>query len=93
MFVSSSVFNFNLVVFIFLSATNHLDFETSAALIEAINDFEGGVLLVSHDQHLLSSVCQDLLVVSGGKVERIRDGNTCQEAFEQYKKDVLKGKR
>lgn len=73
--------------------TNHLDFETSAALIEAINDFEGGVLLVSHDQHLLSSVCQDLLVVSGGKVERLRDGNTCQEAFEQYKKDVLKGKR
>jgi ABC-type polysaccharide/polyol phosphate transport system ATPase subunit len=51
------------------------------------------VLLVSHDQHLLSSVCQELLVVDGGQVERLRDGNTCQEAFEQYKKDVLKGKK
>lgn len=86
-------FHLYLHQFLLSSATNHLDFETSAALIEAINNFEGGVLLVSHDQHLLSSVCQELLLVEGGKVERLRDGNTCQEAFEQYKKDVLKGKK
>ncbi len=35
--------------------TNHLDLETVDALIMAINQFEGGVMAISHDQHLLSS--------------------------------------
>ncbi|EEC45500.1 predicted protein, partial [Phaeodactylum tricornutum CCAP 1055/1] len=48
--------------------TNHLDLETTAALIDAIKTFQGGVLLVSHDQHLLTSVCEDLLVVENGRV-------------------------
>lgn len=77
----------------YFEATNHLDFETSTALIEAIQKFEGGVLIVSHDQHLLTSVCNELLVVDKGKVEKLTDGTSCKEAFEQYKKDVLNGKR
>ena len=37
--------------------TNHLDMETIDALAEAINEFEGGLLLVSHDFRLINQVC------------------------------------
>ena len=36
--------------------TNHLDMETIDALAEAINEFEGGLLLVSHDFRLINQV-------------------------------------
>lgn len=73
--------------------TNHLDLETTEALIEAIKGFQGGVLLVSHDQHLLTSVCKHLYVVEKGNVELLRQGMTNGEAFERYKKDVIAGRR
>jgi ATPase subunit of ABC transporter with duplicated ATPase domains len=73
--------------------TNHLDLETTEALIEAIRDFQGGVLLVSHDQHLLTSVCKDLLVVEKGSVEKLTHGTTNTEAFNAYKKAVVLGRR
>jgi ATP-binding cassette subfamily F protein 3 len=73
--------------------TNHLDLETTAALIDAIKTFQGGVLLVSHDQHLLTSVCEDLLVVENGRVEVLRDGNSNADAFNAYKKAVVAGRR
>lgn len=72
--------------------TNHLDFETTEALIEAINKFEGGVLLVSHDQHLLTSVCKELFVVDQGNLELL-PGDTTKDAFKQYKRDVIAGRR
>jgi ATP-binding cassette subfamily F protein 3 len=74
-------------------ATNHLDLETTEALIEAIRTFPGGVLLVSHDQHLLTSVCKDLYVVEKGKVERLDGGLSNDHAFKVYKKAVIAGRR
>jgi ATP-binding cassette subfamily F protein 3 len=44
--------------------TNHLDLMTREALGMAINDFEGTVLLVSHDRALLRSVCEEFWLVS-----------------------------
>jgi ATP-binding cassette subfamily F protein 3 len=70
-----------------------LDLETTEALIEAIRTFRGGVLLVSHDQHLLTSVCKELLVVEKGKVEVLRGGMSNTDAFNAYKKAVIQGKR
>ena len=70
-----------------------LDLETTEALIDAINSFSGGVLLVSHDQHLLTSVCKELLVVENGKVEVLRGGMTNSDAFNDYKKAVVLGRR
>jgi ATPase subunit of ABC transporter with duplicated ATPase domains len=72
--------------------TNHLDFETTEALIEAINKFPGGVLLVSHDQHLLTSVCKELYVVDKGGLHSLPGIDTVH-AFNQYKRDVIAGRR
>lgn len=49
--------------------TNHLDIDSRAALIEAINDFPGAVILVSHDRYLLEASADRLLLVADGKVE------------------------
>jgi ATPase subunit of ABC transporter with duplicated ATPase domains len=46
--------------------TNHLDLETIEALVMAINAFEGGVVLVSHDERLVSLVADELWIVSPG---------------------------
>lgn len=48
--------------------TNHLDLATREALAMAINDFDGSVMLVSHDRHLLRAVCEDFWMVGRGVV-------------------------
>ena len=47
--------------------TNHLDIDSRAALIEAINDFPGAVILVSHDRFLLEACAERLWLVADGK--------------------------
>mmetsp|Transcript_27791 Transcript_27791/g.40978 ORF Transcript_27791/g.40978 Transcript_27791/m.40978 type:complete len:798 (+) Transcript_27791:103-2496(+) len=63
--------------------TNHLDMESIDALIEAVKDFRGGLMVVSHDQYFITNTCKDLWVVGDGKAEKFRGG------FEAYKKETL----
>ncbi|HVI25779.1 MAG TPA: ABC-F family ATP-binding cassette domain-containing protein [Xanthomonadaceae bacterium] len=49
--------------------TNHLDLDMREALAEALSDFDGAIVLVSHDRHLIGLVCDSFVRVAGGKVE------------------------
>ncbi|MHC9511124.1 ATP-binding cassette domain-containing protein [Kangiella sp. M94] len=48
--------------------TNHLDLEMRHAMTIAFQSFEGAMVLVSHDRHMLRTVCDDLYLVADGKV-------------------------
>ncbi|MDR0776292.1 MAG: ATP-binding cassette domain-containing protein [Azonexus sp.] len=48
--------------------TNHLDLEMREALTFALQDYEGGMVVVSHDRHLLRTCADELLLVADGKV-------------------------
>jgi ATP-binding cassette subfamily F protein 3 len=63
--------------------TNHLDIEAREALVQAINDFAGAVVLVSHDWHLVDLVAERLWLVAGGTV-RPFDGD-----LDDYRRLVL----
>jgi ATP-binding cassette subfamily F protein 3 len=63
--------------------TNHLDINSREALAEAINDFSGAVILISHDWHLLELTADRLWLVAGGKV-RPFEGD-----LEEYRKLML----
>jgi ATP-binding cassette subfamily F protein 3 len=49
--------------------TNHLDLEMRQALAQALQDFEGAMVIVSHDRHLLKTTCDSLLFVHAGRVD------------------------
>ncbi|MDO9280899.1 MAG: ATP-binding cassette domain-containing protein [Methylotenera sp.] len=49
--------------------TNHLDLEMRHALTLALQDFQGGVILVSHDRALLRASCDEFILVADGKAE------------------------
>jgi len=66
--------------------TNHLDMETIDALVKAIDGFQGGVMVVSHDEHLISSCCKEIRLLQNKKV--IQYNGT----IETYKKQILTGK-
>src|SRR5580698_2933628 len=48
--------------------TNHLDIDARGELLNALNDFDGAVILVSHDRRLIEATAETLLLVSDGKV-------------------------
>ena len=54
--------------------TNHLDLDMREALAEALSDFPGAIVLVSHDRHLTGLVCDTFWRVADGKVEEF-DGD------------------
>ena len=67
--------------------TNHLDLDMRQALTEALIEFEGALVVVSHDRHLIRSTTDDLYLVHGGKVEPF-DGDL--EDYQQWLTDVQK---
>ncbi len=67
--------------------TNHLDIDARAALIQALNGYEGCVILVSHDPHLVESVADQLLLVKDGGVTPYNDD------LEAYRRLVIDQRR
>ncbi len=65
--------------------TNHLDIDSRAALIEAINDYPGAVILVSHDRYLLEASVDRLWIVQNGGVAPY-DGD-----LDDYRRLILSG--
>ena len=63
--------------------TNNLDIESIDALAEALNDFEGGVIIVSHDERLIRDTNCQLCVIEDQSIEEIDGG------FDDYRKEVL----
>jgi ATP-binding cassette subfamily F protein 1 len=67
--------------------TNHLDMQSIDALADALDEFTGGVVLVSHDSRLISRVCEDeerseIWVVENGTE------STYPGTFEEYKEEL-----
>jgi ATP-binding cassette subfamily F protein 3 len=63
--------------------TNHLDVDAREALVRALNDYEGAVILISHDRHLIEACADRLWIVRGGTV-RTYDGD-----MDQYRTECL----
>ncbi|WP_336057263.1 ABC-F family ATP-binding cassette domain-containing protein [Nitratireductor sp. CH_MIT9313-5] len=56
-------------LFILDEPTNHLDIDSRQALAEALNDFDGAVILISHDRHLIEACADRLWLVDKGTVK------------------------
>ncbi|WP_307744690.1 ABC transporter ATP-binding protein [uncultured Pantoea sp.] len=67
--------------------TNHLDLDMRQALTEALIDFEGALVVVSHDRHLLRATTDDLYLVHDGKVD-VFAGDL--EDYQQWLSDLQK---
>jgi len=70
--------------------TNHLDLATREALAMALNEFEGTLMLVSHDRALLRSVCDEFWLVSRGGIEPF-DGDL--DDYQRYLLDEARRQR
>ena len=73
----------------FAEPTNHLDMQSIDALCDAVEEFEGGVIVISHDAQLLSRLCADeerseVLVVEDGKIRQYPGD------FEDYRTELIK---
>ncbi|KXZ55387.1 hypothetical protein GPECTOR_3g513 [Gonium pectorale] len=69
--------------------TNHLDMQSIDALCDALGEFEGGVIVISHDAQLLSRLCEDeersqVLVVEDGKIRQYAGD------FEDYRAELIR---
>ncbi|MGE0501305.1 MAG: ABC-F family ATP-binding cassette domain-containing protein [Rhizobiaceae bacterium] len=69
-------------LFILDEPTNHLDIDSREALVHALNDFPGAVILISHDRHLIEATVDTLWLVKDGSVNPY-DGD-----LSDYRRDV-----
>lgn len=63
--------------------TNHLDIDTVNALIESLMDYKGGLMVVSHDEHFITSLCDEIFVCADEKLVKF-EGD-----FEAYKATIV----
>ncbi len=67
--------------------TNHLDIDARQALIQALNNYTGAVILVSHDPHLVECVAEQLWLVADGTCKPFNDD------LDHYRKFVIQQRR
>lgn len=67
--------------------TNHLDMDAREALIQALNNYNGAIILVSHDPHLVECVADQLWLVANGNCKPYDDD------MEAYRKLVIKQRK
>ena len=67
--------------------TNHLDIDSRNALIQALNEYTGAVILISHDRHLIEATVDRLWLVKDGTVT-VFDGD-----LEDYRAEIVSGGR
>ncbi|MEM7123652.1 MAG: ABC-F family ATP-binding cassette domain-containing protein [Pseudomonadota bacterium] len=65
--------------------TNHLDVDAREALVQAINDFTGAVILVSHDRHLVELTADRLWLIADGTAREFTG------SLDDYRRQVLSG--
>ena len=66
-------------VIIFDEPTNHLDMQAVDALVIALNEFKGGVIVVSHDQYFVSCVCNEIWYIKNQQLKKFNGD------FENYR--------
>lgn len=85
---SNGLGELNLTIFMVIFIDFFVDMETIDALADAINEFEGGVVLVSHDFRLIDQVVEDIWICEHGTVTKW-DGSIL-DYKEKLKKIILK---
>jgi ATP-binding cassette subfamily F protein 3 len=71
-------------LFILDEPTNHLDIDSREALMMALNDFPGAVILISHDRHLIEATADRLWLVKDGTVAPYDGDTACQGALRPF---------
>ena len=66
--------------------TNHLDMQAVDALIMALTNFKGGLLIVSHDQYFVSCVCDEIWYIKNAYLKKFNGD------FETYKNALATNK-
>ena len=63
--------------------TNHLDIDSRDALVQALNDYEGAVLIISHDRHLVEATCDTLWIAADGTIKEL------DEDLDSYQRSII----
>ena len=66
--------------------TNHLDIDSRDALVQALNDYTGAVLIISHDRHLIEATVDKLWIAQNGTIEEF------DEDLDSYQRMLTSGK-
>jgi ATP-binding cassette subfamily F protein 3 len=66
--------------------TNHLDIDSRDALVHALNNYEGAVLIISHDRHLIEATCDTLWIAEGGTIKEL------DEDLDSYQRSITSNK-
>jgi ATP-binding cassette subfamily F protein 3 len=66
--------------------TNHLDIDSRDALVHALNEYDGAVLIISHDRHLIEATCDTLWIAEGGTIREL------DEDLDSYQRNITSTK-